>query len=289
MTPLWLALLALVLAGPVPTLMARARRMHHTPVASMIAWQAVALAAVLAALGAGLSLATDRAWGREPGLVAYVVAGSAVGVTVLVAVRLLVSGHRVGTSLRELRRRHRAEIDLLASPRGSLRVVDHPVPVAYCLPAVRRPRVVISQATLDGLTEDELEAVLAHERAHLAMRHDLVLEAFTVLHRAFPRWVSSSAALREVSLLVEILADRVAVRRAGASALGGALLAVAQGRGPVGAMSANGGHDLVARVQVLADRRDRRLQAAVLVLFSWSVLVLPTALVVAPWLRGLSG
>ena len=73
-----------------------------------------------------------------------------------------------------------------------VRVLDHEVPLAYCLPGRRTSRVVVSAGTLGLLAGDEVDAVLAHERAHLRARHDLVLEAFDVLHRAFPRWVSSA-------------------------------------------------------------------------------------------------
>src|SRR5690606_4331065 len=117
-------------------------------------------------------------------------AGTAL-ITLTVVGRLLLSGHLVGTSLRVVRRQQREELDLLAEWRGRVRVVEHDVPVAYCVPSVTAPRVVISDATLNRLDEHQLDAVFAHERAHLSARHDLVLEAFTVLHRAFPRWVSS--------------------------------------------------------------------------------------------------
>jgi hypothetical protein len=117
-----------------------------------------------------------------------------------------------------------------------------------------------------------------------------VLEAFTVLHRAFPRWVSSDAALREVKLLVEVLADRAALRVGTAADLGRALLAMAEGRAPAGAMGAahaSARGELVARVQLLADRRPRPLQAMALAGSAWCLVVLPSALVVAPWLLSL--
>jgi len=186
-----------------------------TPFAAMALWQAVALAAVLSALGAGLSLATGRTLTGEPSLPGLVVAALALTVTLVVVARLLVSGHRVGTSLRAQRRVHREQIDLVAGRLEDLHILEHDVPVAYCLPGVAKSRVVVSAAALERLERPQLAAVLAHERAHLSARHDLVLEAFTVLHRAFPRWVSSDAALREVQLLVEILADRAAVRVGG--------------------------------------------------------------------------
>lgn len=288
LTPLVLGMLAVALAGPVPALMARASRLHLTPFAAMVLWQAVALAAVLAALGAGLSLATGQTLRPDGGAVRLGAAAVALSVTVVVAARLLLSGHRVGTSLRTLRRHHREQVDLVAGRHEDLHVLEHDVPVAYCLPGVARSRVVVSAAALDRLERPQLDAVLAHERAHLAARHDLVLEAFTVLHRAFPRWVSSDAALREVQLLVEILADRAALRVGRAQDLGAALLAMAHGRVPAGSMGASGS-DLVERVRVLADRRPRPVQGGVIVVASWAVLVLPTALVVAPWLTGLQG
>ena len=72
-------------------------------------------------------------------------------------------------------------------------------------------RIVVSRSTLTRLAPAELGAVLDHERSHLRARHDLVLEAFAVLHLAFPRWVASGSARREVEVLVEVLADRAAV------------------------------------------------------------------------------
>lgn len=279
----------MLLAGPVPALLARWKRLHLTPISSLLLWQAIALAAVLAALGAGLSLVTAFTWDRDHSVVELVVATGAALLTVMVLARLLVSGHRVGTSLRTERRLHREQLDLVAEHRGShgrVRVLDHDVPVAYCVPSVTQSRVVLSGAALRTLDDAQINAVLAHERAHLAARHDLVLEAFTVLHRAFPRWVSADAALREVRLLVEILADRAALKVGTAADLGRALLAMAGARAPLGAMGVSA-VDLVERVRVLALVRPRPLQAILLSVVAWSLLVAPTALVVAPWLNGL--
>lgn len=297
MTPVLLGILAVLLAGPVPALLARLGRARRTPRAAMVLWQGVALAAVLSALGAGLSLTTDHAWRRAPDAVSYAVAGLALLVTVLVLGRLLLSGHLVGTDLRALRRQHRDQVDLLARrdasrAEGRVRVLEHDVPVAYCLPGRQAARVVVSAGTLGRLADDEVAAVLAHERAHLRARHDLVLEAFSVLHRAFPRWVSSRAALDQVRLLVEVLADRAAARRTGRRPLARALVALAEVRAPavdrgVTLGTGSAGPDLVERVRLLADERSHRAQALLLVVLAVAVLVLPTAFVVAPWLRDL--
>jgi Zn-dependent protease with chaperone function len=117
-----------------------------------------------------------------------------------------------------------------------MRVLEHTTPTAYCVPGVRR-RVVLTQGTLDRLGPDELSAVLAHERAHLGARHDLVMEFFTVVHEAVPGFLRCDDALREVHLLIEVLADRAAVRHAGAVSTGRAIVAMAGGPKPAGAMA----------------------------------------------------
>ena len=83
----------------------------------MLLWQSAALAAVLAALGAGLSLVTAHLWEDPVGPADVVVAGLAGAVTVVVLARLLLSGHRTGTSLRRMRRLHRERVDLVATGR----------------------------------------------------------------------------------------------------------------------------------------------------------------------------
>jgi Zn-dependent protease with chaperone function len=285
-TPLVLGLLAVLLAGPVPAVLGRRPATRRTPRAAMLLWQAVALAAVLSALGAGLSLVTQVAWRQEPTPVRVVVAGAALLVTGVVLGRLLLTGHVVGTRLRALRARHRDQLDLLADREQGVSVLTHDVPVAYCLPGARTGRVVVTRGVLASLPPDAAAAVLAHERTHLTARHDLVLEAFTVLHRAFPRYVSSAAALAEVRLLVEVLADAAAVRSVGARPLAQALLALAGTRVPDGALGAAAG-DLRVRADLLVRARPRPVQSAALSALAVAVLALPTALVVLPWLGSL--
>ncbi|GAB4065286.1 M56 family metallopeptidase [Angustibacter speluncae] len=285
-TPLVLGLLAVLLAGPAPALLRRWTATRRTPRSAMLLWQAVALAAVLAALGAGLSLVTQVAWRQEPTPVRLVVAGAALVVTAVVLGRLLLTGHLVGTRLRELRQRHREQVDLLAEREQDVSVLTHDVPVAYCLPGARSGRVVLTRGVLATLSPEATQAVLVHERAHLAARHDLVVEAFTVLHQAFPRYVRSAAALTEVRLLVELLADAAAVRAVGARPLAQALLALAGGRVPDGTLGATAG-DLPVRADLLVQARPRPVQTVVLAVLALAVLALPTTLVVLPWLSSL--
>ncbi len=140
------------------------------------------------------------------------------------------------------RRRQRDLLTLLAhgDPKvpGAL-VVDHPAAAAYCVPGLRS-RIVISAGTLELLDQAELAAVLAHERAHLRERHDLVLLPFAALLRAF-RWsVVARRAESAVALLVEMLADDHALRHRPARELATALIRVGAAGSPVpsGALAA---------------------------------------------------
>lgn len=287
MTTLLLSGLAVLFAWPVPALLLRVRTLRRVPRAALTLWQSVALAAVLSALGAGLSLATGTALGRDAGAGGKALGAVALLLTVTVLARLLVAGHRVGTRLRTLRRRHRELVDLLADEDAGIRVLEHPTPMAYCLPGAYRSRVVLSSGARSALAPAELAAVLAHERAHLRARHDLVLEAFTVLHEAFPRVVTGEPALVEVGLLVELLADRAARRRAGPAALVRALVALGESGAPDAGLAA-GGAGLLERVSLAADDRNHRGLAAVIYGTAGAVLVLPTVCVALPWLTSVT-
>ncbi|ETB52814.1 peptidase M48 Ste24p, partial [Mycobacterium avium 10-5560] len=178
-----------------------------------------ALAAVLSAFSAGIAIATrvlvpgpdgrptTSILGAE-GRLGWPLWTAYIGVfalTVLVGARLMVAVVRVAIANRRRRAHHRMVVDLVGMGHGAalsqpcsrtrdLRVLDVPQPLAYCLPGVRS-RVVVSEGTLSTLADAEVSAILTHERAHLRARHDLVLEAFTAVHAAFPRLVRSANAL----------------------------------------------------------------------------------------------
>lgn len=182
----------------------------------LLLWQSLALGGVLSAmLGGALAIVV---W-LDPSTTGWEEAGSLLAGTValVVLLRLILSGHLVGRRLRVIRARHLELVDLLGQPRAEaeqpeIRVINSGQPIAYCLPSWRGSRIVVASSTLEQLNSDQLEAVLAHERAHLAARHDLVVEGFAVLNRAFPQISSGALAQREVEVLVEILADRAACK-----------------------------------------------------------------------------
>jgi Zn-dependent protease with chaperone function len=253
---------------------------RRSPAAAILLWQALGLASGLAAVGALLAagvggqdtqhagvlgglttLAGRLASGhvldpQQPLLIVLaralmLTAGLAL-LTVLCLVLVMAFAAAIGA-----RRRQRALLALLAhgDPKapGAL-VIDYPDAAAYCLPGIRS-QIVISAGTLDLLAPAELAAVLAHERAHVRARHDLVLIPFTSLRRAFPRSRVITQAHQSVALLVEMMADDRALRVRGlvARELATALLrfGTAETRcAPAGALAVAEG-ELTARVNRL--------------------------------------
>jgi len=296
------ALVALALVGPVPALLARSLWPMRAPRAAIVLWQAIAVAAVLSAFSAGLSIASrlfvPGPDGRPTATVtseiavlgwplwlAYV---SVFAVTLLIGARLVSAVVQVAIATRRRRAHHRIVVDLLGDCRhgmNGLRVLRVSEPLAYCLPGVRS-RVVLSEGTLSALSDQELMAILSHERAHLRARHDLVLEAFIAVHTAFPRFVRSGSALAAVRLLVEMLADDAAVRTAGPGPLARALVACASGHTPSGALAA-GGPTTVIRVRRLAGRPNSVWLSLAAYGAAATVLVSPTVAVALPWLTEL--
>ncbi|ODR11465.1 Zn-dependent protease with chaperone function [Mycolicibacillus koreensis] len=302
MSALAFTLLALLLVAPVPALLARARWPLRAPRAALVLWQAVALAAVLSAFSAGIATASRLLMPGPDGRPTSTIAGDigrlgwplwllyvgVLTVTVLIGVRFMLAVLQVMISTRRRRARHRMLVDLLGTnspaPPGHppLRVLDIHAPLAYCLPG-RHSRVVLSEGALTDLATPELAAILSHERAHLRARHDLVLEAFTAVHTAFPRVVRSANALGAVRLLIEVLADDAALRRTGPAPLGRALVACAAGPVPAGALGA-GDTDTVLRVRRLAGRPNSRAFAAAAYIAAVGIVGIPTVALAVPWL-----
>ena len=286
--PLILAVLALAFAGPVPALLARARWTWQAPRAALVLWQALALAAVLAALGAGLAVGLQPMLGREAGPVGLLVHAAALTVTVVVAARLAWTMGRLAVTTRTRRRAHRQLVDLVCRSDArapGVRVLDTPHPLAYCVPG-SRPRVVVSAVTLEVLAPGELASVLQHEQAHARQRHDLVLEGFNALASAFPRVVRSRAALRSAALLVEMVADDAALARQGSVPLARALVRLADAPVPacaLGAVDESGTVARLRRMQPVSPVAKAALAAAAYASAAL-VVVVPTVTVAVPWI-----
>jgi len=316
MTAPLLGALGLMLSLIVPKALAQAHWPARVPAAAVVLWQCVTLASVLCAVGVVLAAPEEtlRALGSGRVVAAWVLLGT-LAVAAAIVSRLLLSLLEVTRRSRVRRDRHRLLVDLLdraeyhgeldrsldpGAPRidpGTLRILDGALPFAYCLPG-RSPRVVLSGGTLKVLAPEQVNAVLTHEQAHLRSRHDLVMESFSALYRALPAPLRRRTALDAVHLLLEMLADDAARRRSGAgplrealTTLGGAADALIADTG----LAADAEADAAGRDSE-AERRDRlerlrpgapgfsvplQLSAYALAV---SVLVLPTVVLVVPWL-----
>ena len=257
-------ILAVVAIGCIPAAnaLAAASWPRRAPAAAILLWQALGLAWGLAAVGAliGFGVAAPGAavaTGAFAKLASLARTGGLRSAPDLIGgIRLLCLGAGlallavlcwilVAASASVLRARQRQHVLLSLLAHGDPKVpgalvVDHPAAAAYCLPGLRSA-IVISAGTLDLLDADELAAVLAHERAHLRERHDLVLLPFLALLRAF-RWSGTAGrAYQAVGLLVEMHADDRALQQRPARELATALLRVGAAGGgsvPSGALAA---------------------------------------------------
>ncbi len=185
-----LALIAILLAWPVPIILARARWTARMPAVAMLCWQAIAVAGGFSMIGALFFVS--------------------VGAAALLALHLLLNLGLTAVGTWRQRRRHRQLVQLLSAPmpdRPNTRLIENEAPLAYCLPGAPRSVTVLSDGLIRLLSDDELAAVVAHERAHVVQHHHIVLMAFHAWRTALPWFPIASRAEDAVALLVELLAD----------------------------------------------------------------------------------
>ena len=225
-----LAALAVALAWPAPVVLARADWPRRMPGAALVLWQAIALAGGLSMIGSllvfGLMPFGDDLPRAAGSFAAHLLGGTlppdanffemfALAGAVLLGVHLLLNLVRTSWRAERQRRHHAALLQLLSDPlpeRPGTRVIDHAAPVAYCLPGVPHAVTVLSAGLLDLLSEDELAAVVAHERAHVTQHHHVLLVAFSAWRSALPWFPIATRAHDAVGLLIELLADDYARR-----------------------------------------------------------------------------
>lgn len=244
-----------------------ARWTPRAPRVAIILWQALGVAWGLATTGAMLAYAVQPyGVGVLPSLIAFsdgrpprqpldlphgaAMAAGTLALAILVAVLLA-----AGVQALQARRRHRLLLALISRDDPGVpgvRVLDHPSAAAYCVPGLRS-QVVVSAGALKLLSRDEMQAVLAHEAAHVRERHDLVLLPFAALRRALPWSKVVCEAQSQVELLIEMAADDRARRYCSPRRLATALLRF----GTAGAMPTPSGmlgvhaHHVMARVDRL--------------------------------------
>ena len=280
-----LAVGAAVLVRSGPSWVVRWRFLPQVPRAAVVLWQAGASAALVCVFGVAWILIRQAVTAQPTGRWwEWVLTGAVAVFAAVVVARLVWALGRVIASTWSRRRRHRDLVDLLATEGGDgvdvgtpgLRVLAEQRPLAYCVPGLREARVVVSAGTLALLSSDELAAVLAHERAHLRARHDLVLGTFDAVHQAFPHAIRSELPAEQCRLLVEMLADDAAVRSFGRAPLGRALVALSGSVVPAGGLGVGPVSTRVRLERLAAPEHARRGRLAA------AVYLLAVSLVLAP-------
>jgi Zn-dependent protease with chaperone function len=294
-----LGVLAVLLAWPVPRALARAAWARRDPVVALVCWQAVGLAGGLSMIGA-LLVHGLAPWAHSvPGAIGAVLTGrpahdpvrgdhwAALTLACVLAAELLGVLALSWVRTARARRRHRDLLELVVRPSAEVpdaRLLEHPAPVAFCIPGAR-PLLVLSSGMVAELDEAQLAAVVEHERAHLRERHHLLLLPFVAWEAALPVLPAAARAHRAVRALVEMRADDVALRAlSGPSArrtLARAIVAAAGSAGsevPSSALAVTG--------SVLGDRVVRLLEPPrpLPARARWSALVAATLLLLAPTL-----
>ncbi|MQA13481.1 MAG: M48 family metalloprotease [Pseudonocardiaceae bacterium] len=300
-----LLLYSLVVAVVGPPLLVRATRRGTAPRLGIATWSVAALSVVGSWVAAAGLTAVEvwHAWGETTQLVSActatigaTAAGSygpvaQAGVGVLAVLSALALTHlmlRVARSLLRARR-HSHQHSTTARAVGHREilgagavVLDAPERAAYCV-AGRPATIVVTRGALDVLDGQQLDAVLTHERAHLAGRHHLLVAVSRALAAALPPIQLFPAAATEIARLVEMRADDAAVRRHDGQTVIGALLALSGDPAlPVAALGATA-VGVVERIErlLVAPGRARSAASHLSLLLAAALLSLGPALVVA--------
>lgn len=162
-------------------------------------------------------------------------------------------------------------------------VVEHEAPYAFCIGG-RRHRIVLTSGLLASLGPGELDAVLAHEHAHLRQRHHAALVACRALFGTLaPLFPAFRTVMPLVRLYAELCADDGARRRVGPGPLRDALARLACLPAPAGTLAASA-QDVEARLSRL-DGRTRRLPLGASAAVGFGIaaaVIVPLTLAAAP-------
>ncbi|GHE39162.1 M56 family metallopeptidase [Streptomyces lavendulocolor] len=284
-----------------PVLLTRTGWAARAPRLAIWAWQAATVTVVVSVALAGLALAVptvpvsgnlaDMLHACVMALRAqYAAPGGALVAATGTVLALAVAG-RVGWCLaaalwraRRERRRHAEVLAMVGRARPDLgvTVLEDDRPAVYCLPGTGH-RIVLTSAALAALEPRALDAVIAHERAHIRQRHHLVLAFAEALERAFPRVGLFRAAAEETRRLVEMAADDEATDRTDSLTLAGALVELAGAGVPAASLAASGGQ-VAGRVRrLLGPRRPvHRVAIWAGALVAGASLALPVVLAAQP-------
>jgi len=217
------------------------------------------LAVHATALGGGLSQLIGacvlrlRALYATPGGATVAELGLILAGAVVARTALTAFGHVRTVGRQALRHAQTARLAGHLEPALGAVVVEHPQPAAYCV-AGRCPTVIVTTAAMAALDSGQLDAVLAHERAHLAGRHHALKAAALIGRQVLPFLPLLRDAEAQVTRLAELQADDAAIRAADPRALATALVVLATPAAPAPAPAlAAAATDAVQRIHRLLE------------------------------------
>jgi hypothetical protein len=210
-TPLLLSLLLPVVSPAIgrwvaPALAARVLASAAVLTAAAFAWSLILL--VTALVGSAPPLAAEarkdgqRLTDPVPETIG-VAACAALAVVVWRVCRAVRAERATRRAMRQLREGHPADTELI--------VAASDVPQAFAIPG-RPGRILVTSAMLGALEPAERRVLLAHERAHLAHRHGMLVTAVALAAAADPFLAPTC---RAVAFLVERWADEQAATAVG--------------------------------------------------------------------------
>jgi bla regulator protein blaR1 len=252
------------------------------------------LAVHATALGGGLShligacVLRLRAMYATPGGAA--IAGLGLILTGAVAARtaLTAASHLRTTGRQALRHAQTARLVGHPEPALGAVLVEHPEPAAYCVSG-RHPMVIVTTGALRALGAGQLDAVLAHERAHLAGRHHRLLAMARIAGQVLPFLPLMRDADAQVARLVELHADDAATRASDPRSLATALVVLATGASPEPALAA-AATDAVQRIHRLLGPAEQlgRVHRQLLRATAAALALAPVLLALAPAVAALA-
>jgi len=237
-------------------MLGRARWTVRAPLLAIVIYLTAAWSVVAAVGLAGLALAVHatalsgdlshligacvlrlRATYATPGGATVAGLGLTLAGAVLARTAVTATAHLRATGRQALRHAETARLVGNSDPVLGAVLVDHSQPAAYCV-AGRHPTVVLTTGALQALDPDQLEAVLAHERAHLAGRHHRLLAMARIGRQVLPFMPLMRDADAQVARLVELHADDSATRAHDPGSLATALVLLATAGGPAPVLAA---------------------------------------------------
>ncbi|MBA2471808.1 MAG: M56 family metallopeptidase [Pseudonocardiales bacterium] len=281
---------------------------QRAPRLAVFAWQSASLTVIATTVLAGLTMLvastplsgglaevfhacvlTIRSAYDSPGHLLGVVLG--LGLSVALPARVAWCLAATGVHGWRRRRQLRRLIAVVARPDAALGVSiveAESAAAAFCL-AGKGGTIVLTTAAVRSLNVRELDAVLAHERAHLRGRHDIAVGAAHALARALPFAPMFGVAAAEIGELVELIADDCAAGKVDRLEVASALVTLAGMTAPAIALPAAQGATAARVSRLLQPGRPLRpVHTALGVALGILALAVPLAVAAIPLIAALA-